>query len=114
VTSRTNTSTTVLAAALCAYTVMADGIAVAQTKQGGRVSQQQATQLAFAGLKASGQNTANFRVDSVRYQPDKHRWLVTFLEFGPMVSFDSDMLACVDDRSGKVHVQQAMAIGPCT
>jgi hypothetical protein len=114
VTSHTTTRFVVLAAVLCAYTVLGEGLPAAQTTQSTRLSRQQAIELAFAGLKTSGRTAAKFKVHTARYQPDKHRWLVTFSEVGPMVPFDSNVLAFVDDKTGLVCVKQTMAVGPCT
>jgi hypothetical protein len=104
----------ILAAALWAATAPGEGLPSAQTSQIARLSRQQAIQLAFAGLKTSGQTAAMFKVDTARYQPDKHRWLVKLSEVRPMVPFDSKVLAFVDDRTGIVCVKQAIAVGRCT
>jgi hypothetical protein len=114
VTTRTTTRMLILIAAWWAATVPGEELPTAQTSQIARLSRQQAIQLAFAGLKTSGQTAAKFKVDTARYQPDKHRWLVKLSEVGPMVPFDSNVLAFVDDRTGIVCVKQAIAVGPCT
>jgi hypothetical protein len=114
VTARTTTRVLVLAAALWACTVPGEGLPSAQTNQKARLSRQQAIQLAFAGLKTSGQTAAKFKVDTARYQPDKHRWLVKLSEAGSAVPFDSNVLAFVDDSTGIVCIKHATAVGPCT
>ena len=113
-TARTTTRIFILAAALWASAVPGEGLPSAQTAQIARLSRQQAIQLAFAGLKTSGQNSAKFKVDTARYQPDKRRWLVKLSEVGPMVPVDSNVLAFVDDKTGIVCVKRARAVGPCT
>jgi len=107
------TSKIALATVFCVFSLLRDGSSVAQTSQSGRLSRQQAIQYAFAGLKTSGRTNENYKVDTARYQPDKHRWLVKFHEVGPKVPFDSNTLAFVDDSTGLVCVKQASAVGPC-
>ena len=112
-TARSTTRILVLAAVLWASTVPGEGLPSAQTSQIARLSRQQAIQLAFARLKTSGQTVVKFKVDTARYQTDKHRWLVKLSEAEPMVPFDSNVLAFVDDRTEIVCIKQALPVGPC-
>jgi len=111
--ARTRTKIIVLAAVLCAGTALGEG-SPPQTSQNARLSRQQAIQLAFAGLKTSGLTATKYKVNTARYQSDKHRWLVKFSEMGPTVQFDSDVTALVDDKTGLVCVKQGTAVGRCT
>jgi hypothetical protein len=88
------------------------------------LSSSQVSRIALEGLEKAGYGPADFRAQLPSFEPEKARWFVYFLRvertqkvdghYEAYVPVDSEMLVVVDDVTGHVCVQQAMAVGPCT
>jgi len=114
----------VFATALAGASLSPGSVAASDAVPSAHLSSSQVSRIAADGLEKAGYGPAGFRAQLPSFEPEKARWFVYFSQVGRIqkddghfeasVPVDGEMLVVVDDLTGHVCVQQAMAVGPCT